>query len=36
MKKQHNYPLYKVTPFSDFKEMLAIAEKEAGGNIAFK
>lgn len=36
MKKQHNYPLYKVTPFSDIKEMLKIAEKEAGDKIAFK
>lgn len=36
MKKQSNYPLYDVTPFSDFKEMLAIAVKEAGDKIAFK
>ncbi|MHB1150677.1 MAG: AMP-dependent synthetase/ligase [Eubacteriales bacterium] len=36
MKKQSNYPLYDVTPFSDFKEMLTIAVKEAGDKIAFK
>lgn len=36
MKKQTNYPLYDVTPFSDFKEMLTIAVKEAGDKIAFK
>ncbi|HHY25018.1 MAG TPA: AMP-binding protein [Clostridiaceae bacterium] len=36
MKKQSNYPLYEVTPFSNIKEMLYIAEKEAGSDIAFK
>ena len=36
MKKQSNYPLYNVTPFSSIKEMLYIAEKEAGSTIAFK
>lgn len=36
MKKQRNYPLYNVTPFSCIKEMLDIAEKEAGSGIAFK
>lgn len=36
MRKQRNYPLYQVTPFSSIKEMLNIAEKEAGSSIAFK
>lgn len=36
MKKQKNYPLYDVTPFSDIKEMLDIAVREAGDAIAFK
>ena len=36
MKNQRNYPLYHVTPFSGIKEMLYIAEKEAGSSIAFK
>lgn len=36
MKKNQNYPLYEVVKFNDFKEMLELAEKNAGGNIAFK
>lgn len=36
MKNQRNYPLYDVKSFSNIKEMLYIAEKEAGSNIAFK
>jgi len=36
MKNQRNYPLYNVTQFSSIKEMLYIAEKEAGSSIAFK
>ncbi len=36
MIKQHNYPLYEVTPFSSIKEMLAIAVQEAGSSVAFK
>lgn len=34
MKK--NYPLYTVTPFYDFKEMLDIASREAGDKIALR
>ena len=36
MKKQKNYPLYDTAYFSSIKEMLEMAEKEAGDNIAFK
>lgn len=36
MKKMKDYPLYDVTKFNDFKEMLDIAVKEAGDTIAFK
>ena len=36
MKKQHNYPLYEVTPFKDFNEMLEIADREAGDTPALK
>ncbi len=36
MKKQENYPLDYVEKFSSIKEMLYLAEKEAGDNIAFK
>jgi len=36
MKKQKNYPLYEVTKFNDFKEVLDIAVKEDGDNFAFK
>ena len=36
MKKQHNYALNEVTYFGTIKEMLEIAEREAGDKIAFK
>ena len=36
MKKQHNYALNEVTPFQTIKEMLEIAERDAGDSIAFK
>ncbi len=36
MRKQTNYPLDYVEKFSSIKEMLELAEKAAGDNIAFK
>ncbi len=36
MKNQKNYPLDHVEKFSSIKEMLMLAEKEAGDKIAFK
>ncbi len=36
MKKQHNYALNEVTSFDTIKEMLEIAEREAGDKTAFK
>ena len=30
MKEQKNYPLYEVTPVNSIRELLEIAEKEAG------
>jgi hypothetical protein len=36
MKKQHNYALNEVTRFDTIKEMLEIAEREAGDKTAFK
>lgn len=36
MKEQKNYPLYEVTPVNSIRELLEIAEKEAGDKHAFK
>lgn len=36
MAKQHNYPLYEVTPIANLRDMLEIADREAGNKIAFK
>ena len=36
MKKQMHYPLYEVEPFSSIKEMMELAVKEAGSEIAYK
>lgn len=36
MARNRNYPLYKVKSFTDFKDMLRLADKEAGDKIAFK
>ena len=36
MKKQTNYPLYEVQPFSSIKEMMELAVRDAGNKIAYK
>ena len=36
MKKQTNYPLYEVQPFSSIKEMMELAVRDAGDKIAYK
>ncbi len=36
MKRQKNYPLYDIAYFSTIKEMITLAEKQAGDKIAFK